>query len=100
IMLVGNVARLFARSCIAGIQARPERCRQWIEESLALTTVLVPRLGYDAAAHLAQQAYEEGTTIRVVAQRETQLSAEELNQLLDAERMTHSGWEGGAKPVG
>jgi fumarate hydratase class II len=100
ITLLGNVARLFARRCIAGIQARPERCRQWIEESLALTTALVPRLGYDAAARLAQQAYEEGTTIRVVAQRETQLSAEELDRLLDAERMTRSGWEGGAEPVG
>src|SRR5439155_10663448 len=31
ITLLGNVARLFARRCVAGIQARPARCRQWIE---------------------------------------------------------------------
>lgn len=94
ITLLANVARLFARRCIAGIQARPEKCRQLIEESLALTTALVPRLGYDAAARLARLAYEEGLTIRAVAARETDLSTADLDRLLDADRMTRGGWEG------
>jgi fumarate hydratase class II len=96
ITLLANGTRLLARRCIAGIEARPQRCRQLIEESLALTTALVPRLGYDAAARLARQAYEEGQTIRAVAARATDLSTEELDRLLDADRMTRGGWEGQA----
>jgi fumarate hydratase class II len=89
--LLGNVCRLFARRCIAGIEARPERCRQLIEESLALTTALVPHVGYDTAARLAAQAHAEGRTIREIAKRETGLDAAQLDRVLDAERMTHPG---------
>jgi fumarate hydratase, class II len=93
IHLLGNVARLLARKCVAGIEARRERCRQLIEESLALTTALVPRVGYDEAARLARLAYDEGRTIREVAGRETKLTPEELDRLLDPDRMTRGGWE-------
>jgi fumarate hydratase class II len=94
IYLLGNVCGLFARPCVAGIEAQRERCRQLIEDSLALTTALVPRLGYDAAARLANLAYAEGKTVREVARRETGLGPEELDRLLDADRMTRGGWEG------
>jgi fumarate hydratase class II len=94
IELLANVSRLLARRCVAGLVARRERCRQLIEESLALTTALVPRVGYDEAARLARRAYEEGTTVREVARREAGLTAEELDRLLDPDRMTRGGWEG------
>ena len=48
----------------------------------------MPRLGYDEAARLAKVAYEEGRTIREVAEREAGLPADELERLLDPERMT------------
>jgi fumarate hydratase, class II len=88
IELLGNVVRLFARHCVAGIEARRDRCRRLIEESLALTTALVPRIGYDEAARLARRAYDQGRTIREVAGEEAGLRADELDRLLDPERMT------------
>ncbi|MFN4261465.1 MAG: class II fumarate hydratase [Gemmataceae bacterium] len=88
IALLANSSRLLARRCVAGIEAQAERCQHWVEESLALATALAPRIGYDAAARLAQQAYQQGRTIRAVAQEATDLSAEELAHLLDAKRMT------------
>ncbi len=91
--LLANVSRVLARRCVNGITANRERCRQFIEESLALTTALVPRMGYDRAALLAKKAFEEGTTIRAVALREAGLSADQLDRLLDAERMTRPGFE-------
>jgi fumarate hydratase class II len=86
--LLANVSVLFARRCVTGIVANRERCRRLIEESLALTTALAPRLGYDEAARLAKVAYEEGRTIREVAGREAGLPPDELQRLLDPESMT------------
>ena len=88
VRLLAASARLLARRCVRGIVARPDRCRRWLDESLALTTALAPRLGYDAAARLARLASEEGTTLRAVARRETDLSDAELDQLLDPRAMT------------
>lgn len=86
--LLATVSRLLARRCVAGIAARPERCRRWLDESLALTTALTPRLGYDAAARIAGQAASEGKTLREVAIRQAGLSEGDLDALLDAEKMT------------
>jgi fumarate hydratase class II len=89
--LLTSVSQLFARRCVAGIVANRERCRQLIEGSLALTTALAPRLGYDEAARLAKLAYQEGRTVREVAAREARLPADELERLLDPDRMTRGG---------
>jgi fumarate hydratase class II len=91
--LLASVSLLFARRCVVGIVANRERCRQLIEESLALTTALAPRLGYDAAARLAKAAHEEGRTIREVAGRDAGLSPEELERLLDPLSMTRGDGE-------
>jgi fumarate hydratase class II len=88
VRLLAAAARLLTEKCVAGIEARPDRCRRWLDESLAMTTALAPRLGYDAAARLARRAEEEGTTLRAVAERESGLGKEELDRLLDPERMT------------
>src|SRR5262249_56391878 len=85
--LLAGVSRLFARRCVAGIEADRARCRQSIEQSLALATALVPRLGYDAAARLAQGAHAEGRTVREAAERDSGLGREEIDRLLDPARM-------------
>jgi fumarate hydratase class II len=91
IRLLANVSRLFAQRCVAGIEARPQRCRELVERSLALATALVPRIGYEAAAKISQAAHRENKTLREIAQRDTGLSAEELDKLLDAEKMIGPG---------
>ena len=48
----------------------------------------MPRLGYNEAARLAKIASEEGRTVREVAAREAGLPADELERLLDPERMS------------
>lgn len=95
ITLLGNVCRLFARRCVAGITARRERCAELVEQSLALATALVPRVGYDEAARIARLAYDEGLTVREAAERDAGLTPEELGRLLDPVRMTRPGLETG-----
>jgi fumarate hydratase class II len=54
-------------------------------------TGLVPRIGYDAAAAIAKEAYASGRTVREVARERTDLSEEDLRELLDPEAMTMPG---------
>jgi fumarate hydratase class II len=87
IHLLARATRLFAERCVAGVEPDLERCESYVEHSLALATALVPRIGYDSAASLAQEAYDESKTIREVARRRTNLGSEELKRLLDAETL-------------
>jgi fumarate hydratase class II len=68
---------------VSGISANPDACAAFIEQSLALATGLVPRIGYDRAAAVAQKAYDSGRTVRTVLTEEGILPKEEIDQLLD-----------------
>ena len=80
--LMAAAAGLLQRKCIAGISANRERCAANIEQSLALVTGLVPHIGYDRAAALAQEAYQTGRTIRDIARAHNLLDEETLDQAL------------------
>jgi fumarate hydratase class II len=82
--ILANVADLFATQCIAGITANRERCAATLEQSLALSTYLVPAIGYDRAAGLAREAYQSGRTIREIALAKQVLPADQLHEILDA----------------
>jgi len=83
ISLLAKSAALFCDKCIRGIEANEERCRSYLEQSLALATALVPVIGYDRAASIAKKASETGRTIREAAIDEKILQEEEVNRILD-----------------
>jgi fumarate hydratase class II len=83
INLLAAAAAVFAEKCVQGISANREACAAFIERSLALSTGLVPRIGYDRAAAVARNAYESGRTIRQVLTAEAILPKEEIDRLLD-----------------
>ena len=82
IHLLGSAAGLFAEKCIDGINADRERCASLIEKSLALSTYLVPLIGYDRAAALSKEAYRTGRTVREVALEQGLATKEEIDRLL------------------
>jgi fumarate hydratase, class II len=88
LQLVANGSRLFAERCVRGLTADAERCAALVEQSLALATALVPRLGYDASAALARESVATGKTVRALAREKALLPADELDHLLDPRRMT------------
>ena len=87
IEILGNAASNFTDQCVEGLQAT-ERAPEMVERSLMLTTALAPEVGYDKAAGVAKEAYENDSTIREVARERTDLSEEELDEVLDAKEMT------------
>ena len=53
--LLTNACDIFARHCVAGIEADADRCRRNVHGSTAVLTALVERIGYDAAEQLAAE---------------------------------------------
>src|SRR5215210_300218 len=85
--LLGNAAANLADQTIVGLEAT-ERGPELVEKGLMLATALAPEVGYDKAADIAKEAFKTGKTIREVAREQTDLSDEELDEVLDAKKMT------------
>lgn len=91
IQMLSSVSTLLADRCICQVSANRSHLKRLIEGSLALVTPLAPRIGYDQAASIAQEAFRSGRTIREVCLERKVLSREELEEILDPMRMTEQG---------
>ena len=89
--ILSSGCRAFADRCVKDLKANRERCEELIEKSLMMCTALAPKIGYDASAKLAQEAYKTGKTVRELAREKKLLPETELNELLDARKMTEPG---------
>ncbi len=83
IELLAAAGRNFAHKLVDGIEPDRGRAEGFIEQSLAMGTVLAPEIGYDRAAAIAKEAYSTGRTIREVAREQSGLSEDRLQELLD-----------------
>jgi fumarate hydratase class II len=90
IALLAAGSRNFSRRAIEGLQANSERASGFVEQSLAMCTVLAPEIGYEKAAAIAKEAYRTGRTVREVAREISGIPEDRLNELLDARSQTGS----------
>jgi fumarate hydratase class II len=88
IELLAKGSEVFARRCVAGLEADREKCKANLELSLSNCTILAPVIGYDKAAKIAKVAYETNRTIREVAQEISGLDKAKLDELLDPAKQT------------
>ena len=89
--ILANGCRSFADKCVAGLEANQKRCEDLIEMSLMMCTALAPKIGYDASAKLAQEAFKTGKTVRQLATEKNLMPKAELDRLLDVRAMTEPG---------
>ena len=82
ISLLALGARSFADKCIQGLEADAEKCKHFLDKSLALATYLVPQLGYDKAAAISKKAHAEGKQIADVVLEDGILTPAELKKLI------------------
>jgi len=85
--LLGDAAASFARHCVVGIEADPERLGALVDRSLMLVTALAPAIGYDSAARIAKTAHGEGLTLREAALRSGMVDAETYDRLVRPKSM-------------
>jgi fumarate hydratase class II len=92
--ILSTVSTLLADTAISGFIVREDNIRKALERNPILVTALNPVIGYELGAATAKQAYKEGRPIKDVALDMTELSAEELERLLDPLELTKGGIKG------
>jgi fumarate hydratase class II len=85
--LVADGSRSFREFCVAGIEPRPERIGQNLQESLMLVTALNPHIGYDNAAKIAKTAHKTGKTLKQTAVEMGLLTGEQFDAWVRPEKM-------------
>jgi fumarate hydratase class II len=86
VRLLASATRNFLDRLVLGLEADRERIEAYVEQSLAMVTALVPEIGYEKAAALAKEAYQQRRTVRDVARESSGISEERLRVLLDPRR--------------
>ena len=100
ISILGTASQALADKAVAGFTVNAERIADLVEKNPILVTSLNPIIGYDLGAKIAKRAYAEGRRVKEVALEMTDLSAEELDRLLDPAELADGGIKGGVSGGG
>ena len=90
LQLLANAVRTFTDRCIIGLEPRLDNCARHIEHSVSTVTALVPLLGYERAAALAQRALAENRTVRELARETLLMTDDALDEVLNPGRLARA----------
>ena len=85
-MLINGMETL-RTSCIIGITANEEHCRNMVMNSIGIVTALNPVIGYEASSSVAKEALETGKGVYELVLEKKLLSKEEIDNILKPENM-------------
>jgi fumarate hydratase, class II len=89
VRLLADACRSFVDHCVNGMELDMDRIAANVKNSLMLVTALSPKIGYDKAAEIAHKAHQQHISLREAALKLGHLSAEEFDELVKPEKMTH-----------
>jgi fumarate hydratase class II len=89
IRLLKDACHGFVDFCVEGLELNRARIDENLNNSLMLVTALNPYIGYDNAARIAKNAHKKGITLRESAVELGLLTAEQFDQYVKPEEMTH-----------
>ena len=94
-------ARILADGCekfreysVEGTELNRERIQQYVDGSVMLVTALSPVIGYQNAAHIAEQAIAEGTTLKEAALASGKVTEELFDKTIAPLNMVGKGLAG------
>ena len=87
ISILTSGVEAFAEKLIIGLEANTEKLDENIQKNSILVTALVPKLGYDVSAEIAKEAITTNSTIKKVLLDRDLLSEQEIDELLDIEKL-------------
>ncbi|VVB94766.1 Fumarate hydratase class II [uncultured archaeon] len=91
IELLTNTIRMLREKCVSGIIVDEKRCKELLEESHALATVLNPYIGYENVAELVKTALSENKSLKQVLIEKDIIPERYLKEILDPMKMTEPG---------
>jgi len=95
--ILSTASNVLADKAIAGFTVREANIQSVLERNPILVTALNPVIGYESGAAIAKKAYKKGKPIKEVALKNTELSAKELDLLLDPLGLTRGGIKPGSE---
>jgi fumarate hydratase class II len=87
IQLLAASCHALAEHCIANFEVNVDTLKANLTRNPILVTAMNRRIGYARAAEIAKRAYSEGRPVLEVAMEMTDLSREELAELLDPRKL-------------
>ena len=91
IEILSNTSRLLADKAIAEFTVNEDNINSALAKNPILVTALNTVIGYELGAKIAKTAYAEGRAVIDVAEEMSELSRDELEKLLDPEKLIHGG---------
>lgn len=89
VRLLADAMVSFNDNCAVGIEPNHEAIKKHLNNSLMLVTALNQFIGYDNAAMVAKKAHKEGLTLKQAIVELKLMTAEEFDQRVIPEDMTH-----------
>jgi aspartate ammonia-lyase len=86
--ILRSFAPVFRTGCIEGITADYDRMTAYAHKSPSLATALNPVLGYAKAAEIVKEALKSDRTIQEVAREKSELTDDQLREILSPENLT------------
>jgi fumarate hydratase class II len=87
IELLTTSTNVFEKKLIHDLEANTEKLDENIQKNSILVTALVPVIGYDKSAEVAKEAMSQNKTIKEVLIEKNLISSEEIDQLLNIEKL-------------
>ena len=87
IELLTSGTTVFDQKLISELEANTEKLEENIQKNSILVTALVPVLGYDKSAEIAKEAISQNKTIKEVVVEKELLSSNEIDELLNIEKL-------------
>ncbi|WP_205954841.1 class II fumarate hydratase [Pantoea stewartii] len=92
--ILADGSEKFRTYSVAGTDLNRKKISEYLNRSLMLVTALSPKIGYQNAAHIAEDAQASGSTLREAAIRSGKISEEEYDRLIRPEDMAGHGLAG------
>ena len=89
VTLLADACHGYVEYMIKGIEVDRAKVDWYVKNSLMLVTALAPKVGYDRAAKIAHTAHVDNTSLRDATLKLGYLTAEEFDELMKPEKMTH-----------
>ena len=87
IELLTTSTNVFEKKLINDLEANTEKLDENIQKNSILVTALVPVIGYDKSAEVAKEAMSQNKTIKEVLLEKNLISSEEIDELLNIEKL-------------
>ena len=91
IEILANAFEVFRTKLVEGLTVREEEIGRNLDQSLAMATALISKIGYAEAAKVAYEAHADGATVAETAVKMGVLKAEEISKWLDPSKLVKRG---------